>query len=217
MKQTETRSRIKCIAFDFGGVVIHLSYEQAVRHFEEIGLKDARQHLDPFHQKGFFGELEEGKISAETFRRELSKLVGRNLTQEECTYAWRGYVEAVPKRNLLALKALRKKGYRICLLSNTNPFMMGWARSSDFDGEGHGIDHYFDKLYLSYECKVMKPAQKIFQLMLQGEAVQPEEILFIDDSLTNCQVAEHLGIPTLCPQNNADWTEDLMNLLNRHA
>ena len=28
-------SKIKCIAFDLGGVVIHLSYEQAVRRFEE--------------------------------------------------------------------------------------------------------------------------------------------------------------------------------------
>lgn len=50
--------QIKNIAFDLGGVVIALSYEQAVRRFEEIGLKDARQHLDAFHQRGIFGDLE---------------------------------------------------------------------------------------------------------------------------------------------------------------
>ncbi|MBQ9363303.1 MAG: HAD family phosphatase [Bacteroidaceae bacterium] len=208
------RNRIKCIAFDFGGVVIHLSYEQAVRRFEEIGLKDARKHLDPFHQAGIFGALEEGRISAETFRSELSKLAGKELTMDECAYAWHGYAEAVPKKNLLALMALRKKGYRVCLLSNTNPFMMGWARSKDFDDEGHGIDFYFDRLYLSFECKVMKPASKIFELLLQGEEAKPEEVLFIDDSPTNCQAAEKLGIQTLCPQNNEDWTEMLMRRLN---
>ena len=206
-------SQINCIVFDLGGVVIHLSYEQAVRHFEAIGLKNARHHLDAFHQSGIFGDLEEGKISAETFRKELSKLVGRDLTTEECDYAWHGYVEAVPKQNLLALKALRKKGYRVCLLSNTNPFMMRWARSTDFDGEGHGIDHYFDALYLSYECGVMKPERKIFEMMLKGEQALPSETMFIDDSPANCKAAEQLGIHTLCPQNNEDWTRSLMDAL----
>ena len=32
---------IKNIAFDLGGVVLALSYEQAVERFEKIGLKDA--------------------------------------------------------------------------------------------------------------------------------------------------------------------------------
>ena len=32
---------IKNIVFDFGGVVVALSHEQAVKRFEEIGAKDA--------------------------------------------------------------------------------------------------------------------------------------------------------------------------------
>ena len=40
--------QVKNIAFDLGGVVLALSYEQAVRRFEEIGLRNARQHLDAF-------------------------------------------------------------------------------------------------------------------------------------------------------------------------
>ena len=35
---------IKNIAFDLGGVVLALSYEQAVRQFEAVGLRDARRH-----------------------------------------------------------------------------------------------------------------------------------------------------------------------------
>ena len=50
--------QITNIAFDLGGVVLALSYDQAVRRFEEIGLKDARQQLDAFEQKGIFGDLE---------------------------------------------------------------------------------------------------------------------------------------------------------------
>ena len=205
--------RIKNIAFDFGGVVIALSYEQAVRRFEEIGLRNARQHLDAFQQKGIFGALEEGQITDVQFCEELSKLVGRQLTMDECYYAWHGYVQSVPKRNLEAILNLRRLGYKVCLLSNTNPYMMRWA-NSDFDGEGHGVGYYFDALYLSYQHKVMKPHREIFDLMLQGQQATASETLFIDDSVSNCAAAEALGIRTLCPQDNADWVEPLMQLLS---
>ena len=193
------------IAFDLGGVVIALSYENAIRRFEEIGLTDARQHLDAFHQHGIFGDLESGRISAEVFREELSKIIGRQLTMDECFYAWHGYVESVPQRNLDMLLRLRQQGYKVCLLSNTNPFMMQWACSPAFDGGHHPIGYYFDRLYLSYECKVMKPSPEIFRMMLEGQQATADETLFIDDSPNNCAVAEALGIHTLCPQNNEDW------------
>jgi putative hydrolase of the HAD superfamily len=197
--------KIKNIAFDLGGVVVALSYEQALRRFEALGLKDARQRLDAFEQKGIFGDLETGGISAEDFRRELSVLVGRNLTMEECGFAWQGYVEHVPKRNLEAILSLRERGYKVCLLSNTNPFIMQWARK-DFDGDGHPISYFFDALYLSYECKVMKPHREIFEIMLRGQESLPEETIFVDDGPRNVETAAAMGMQTLCPRNNEDWT-----------
>lgn len=207
-------NRIKNIAFDLGGVVISLSYENAVRRFEEIGLKEARTHLDAYHQKGIFGDLEAGLITIEDFCQELSRLAGRELTMNECYYAWHGYVKDVPKRNLETLKLLRSMNYQVCLLSNTNPFMMQWARSGSFDGDGHSIEAYFDALYLSYECKAMKPSKEIFEIMLSGQHARPEETLFIDDSLKNVEAAAVMGMETLCPQDNEDWTEMLLSKLS---
>ena len=202
------------IAFDLGGVVIALSYENAIRRFEEIGLTDARQHLDAFHQHGIFGDLESGRISAEVFREELSRIIGRQLTMDECFYAWHGYVESVPQRNLDMLLRLRQQGYKVCLLSNTNLFMMQWACSPAFDGGHHPIGYYFYRLYRSYECKVMKPSPEIFRMMLEGQQATADETLFIDDSPNNCAAAEVLGIHTLCPQNNEDWIPALKAYLN---
>ena len=68
---------IKNIAFDLGGVVIALSYENAIRTFEAVGLPDARQHLDAFHQHGIFGDLERGQVTEEEFRVALSRIIGR--------------------------------------------------------------------------------------------------------------------------------------------
>ena len=205
--------QIKNIAFDLGGVVIALSYEQAVRRFEEIGLKDARQHLDAFHQRGIFGDLERGIITTEEFRIELGKLIGREVTYDECLYAWHGYVEYVPQKNLQMILKLRQLGYKVCLLSNTNPFMMQWAMSNEFDGNGHSMDYYFDNLYLSYKYKYMKPSPEIFKIMLEGQQSSAEETLFIDDGQKNVEAAKELGMKTLFPENNEDWTEPLAKLL----
>ncbi len=207
-------NRITNIAFDLGGVVLALSLEGAIREFERIGLTDARQRLDAFQQKGIFAELESGRIDAETFRAELSRMIGRELTLQECYEAWHGYVDHVPQRNLEMLQQLRNEGYKVCLLSNTNPFMMMWA-GNDFDGKGHPIAHFFDRMYLSYECGVMKPSPDIFQMMLRGQNASPEETLFVDDSTKNCEAAQQLGIHTLCPQNNEDWTGMLQDFLNK--
>lgn len=204
---------IKNIAFDLGGVVIALSYEQAVKRFEEIGLKYARMHLDAFHQRGIFGDLERGTITPEEFRIELSKLIGREVKYEECLYAWQGYVDHVPQQNLQMLLKLRQQGYKVCLLSNTNPFMMQWAMSNEFNGDGHTLDYYFDNLYLSYKCKHMKPSPEIFKMMLEGQQSNAEETLFIDDGQKNVEAAKKLGMKTLCPENNEDWTKPLAKLL----
>ena len=206
---------IKNIAFDLGGVVLALSYENAIRTFKDIGLRNARQHLDAFHQHGIFGDLESGRIAADDFRIALGKIIGHELTADDCFYAWHGYVESVPQRNLDMLLQLRQQGYKVCLLSNTNPYMMQWACTPAFDGGHHPIDYYFDHLYLSYECRVMKPSPDIFHLMLRGQQSTANETLFIDDSPTNCAAAEALGIHTLCPQNNEDWIPSLTSYLNQ--
>lgn len=207
-------SNIRNIAFDLGGVVLALSYEQAVARFGEIGLRDARRHLDAFEQKGIFGDLEAGCITAETFRKELSLLVGRELSHEECYYAWHGYVDHVPPRNLEALQSLRGRGYKVCLLSNTNPYMMEWA-NCDFDGQGHPISYFFDAMYLSYQCGVMKPHREIFEIMLRGQQALPEETIFVDDGQRNVEAAAALGMHILRPQNNEDWIQPLEQLLNK--
>ncbi len=204
---------IRCILFDLGGVVITIDQDQAVKRFKEIGLKDAEKRLDPYTQSGIFGDLEAGTISAEQFRVELSKLVGRELTFQECRYAWTGYCKEVPQRNLETLLKLREQGYRIVLLSNTNPYMMDWALSNDFDGDGHSLKYYFDELYMSFQVKLMKPNDLFYRHVLRKEKLFPQECLFVDDGPRNVAAASQMGIQTCCPKNGADWTKEIYEYL----
>jgi putative hydrolase of the HAD superfamily len=205
---------IKNIVFDLGGVIMTLDPAEALRRFKALGLSDAERYLDAYTQSGIFGNLEEGKITAEDFRSKLSSLTGHELTFDECKHAWLGYRKDVPQRNLDLLKELRAKDYRLILLSNTNPFMMDWALSSDFDGKGSSLNDYFDALYLSYRLGIMKPVPDFFRQVLDNENILPEETLFVDDGPRNVEAAGKLGFMTMCPDNGSDWTGELRSLLH---
>ena len=79
---------IKNIVFDFGGVIVDIDRDKAVQAFIKLGLADADTRLDKYHQTGIFQELEEGKLSADEFRKQLGDLCGRPLTMEETKQAW---------------------------------------------------------------------------------------------------------------------------------
>ena len=204
---------IKNIIFDLGGVIITLDQPQAIRRFQELGVADADKRLDAYTQGGIFGDLEKGVIDAETFRIELGKLAGRELTFEECRYAWLGYCRELPQRNLDALVRLRREGYRLILLSNTNPYMMSWVMSPDFDGHGHSLEDYMDACYCSYKLGTMKPDTEFFHKVLLAEQTAPSEMLFLDDGPRNVAVASQMGIRTFCPENGADWTQAIYDYL----
>lgn len=204
---------IRTIIFDLGGVILTLDQSEAIRRFQQLGISDADRRLDIYTQDGIFGQLEEGKITADTFQREAGLLAGHQLTFEECRWAWLGYAKELPQRNLDLLLKLRSEGYRVVLLSNTNPFMMSWVRSPEFDGQGHSIDYYMDACYLSYEMGVMKPSQEFFHRVLMAEGISPSETLFLDDGARNVAAASQMGIRTFCPENGADWTKEIYDYL----
>lgn len=202
---------IKTILFDMGGVIFVQDTDEAFRRFTEIGV-DAHKYIGDYGQKGIFLEVENGKITDEEFRAELSKLVGRELTWDEVQHCWLGFLHSVPADRLENLSKLRRD-YRICLASNTNPFIMAYTRSDRFSGHGHGISDYLDKEYCSYEMGCCKPSEDFFRKILESEGVKPEEVIFVDDSQKNIAAAESLGIHGLWVPHNTDWMPALLQAL----
>lgn len=207
--------KIKNILFDLGGVIMTIDQPSAVKRFKEIGLADAEQRLDPYTQSGIFGELEEGLITTDEFIISLSKMCGRQLTFEECKYAWRGYTKEVPMRNIQVLDRLRADGYRLILISNTNPFMMHWGMSDDFSGDGRSISKFFDALYMSFKMRLMKPDRRMFERIIDNEKINPAETLFVDDGPKNIEVGASIGFQTFCPINGEDWTAEIYEVLTK--
>lgn len=204
---------IRNLVFDFGGVIADFDFERALAAFARIGLRHPERYLDSFHQKDFFRALESGGIDADEFVRRLNGCADRKISYDDAREAWIGFfLLPVPPERLEMLERLRSR-YRLYVLSNTNPFVMSWARSSAFTPAGRPLDDYFDKLYLSYEMKCMKPGREIFDRMAADAPLRPGETLYIDDSAANAAAGAALGYRTLCPASNADWRDELCRML----
>lgn len=206
---------IRNIVFDFGGVIAPISREKAVEAFVWLGLADADSRLDKYHQTGIFQELEEGMIDTACFQKRLGELCGRTLDWEETQQAWMGFFTGVDEAILECLEQLRRR-YRLYVLSNTNPYVMGWACSERFSPQGKPLDAYFDKLYLSYRIGVTKPDERIFRYMIEDSGVVPSETLFVDDGASNVEAGKRAGFLTYCPANGEDWRDALGAVLSEN-
>ena len=206
---------IKNILFDMGGVIFRQDSEEAFRRFREVGL-DPEKYMGAFGQKEFFLDVENGKIDADTFCRKMAEASGReHVSWEEAQHCWLGFLRDVPVERLHYLLEL-KKHYHVCLLSNTNPFMMSFTRSSKFSSDGKPISFYFDTLFCSYEMKAYKPDSEIFIKALDTDKMIADETLFLDDSMKNIVAAQRLGIQTLYVKTNEDWRDRLTLVLQQN-
>lgn len=196
--------KIKNVIFDLGGVVLHLDRQQAVTRFKEMGVKDAEEMLDAYRQNGVFLQVEDGTLSGEEFCEKLREMTGRELSCETVAGGWLGFIKEVPMYKLDYILELRKK-CNVYLLSNTNPFIMQWAKSKDFTPEGRPITDYFDRLYASYELKMVKPNPAIFEYILKDTQAVPSETLFLDDGEANVVAAAKFGIQVYQPKDGEDW------------
>ncbi|GHT72611.1 D-ribitol-5-phosphate phosphatase [Bacteroidia bacterium] len=203
--QTFDWKEIKNIVFDLGGVILTLDRNEAVRRFKSAGLENADELLDPYHQKGIFLELEEGKLSERAFYDAVRTEAGKYISNKNIAWGWLGFIADCPEYKLTLLEDLRARGFRLYLLSNTNPVIMKWAMSSAFSKNGKNLSDYFDKLYLSYRMKCVKPHAEIFQKMITNSGMIPEETLFIDDGTANIEMGKQLGFKTYQPVNGEDF------------
>ena len=195
-----------------GGVIFRQDSEEAFRRFREAGL-DPEKYMGAFGQKEFFLDVENGKIDADTFCRKMAEASGReHVSWEEAQHCWLGFLKDVPVERLHYLLEL-KKHYHVCLLSNTNPFMMSFTRSSKFSSDGKPISFYFDTLFCSYEMKAYKPDSEIFIKALDTDKMIADETLFLDDSMKNIVAAQRLGLQTLYVKTNEDWRDRLTLVL----
>ena len=190
--------KYKNIIFDLGGVIIDIKREAAAKALEELGIVEADRILGEYEQKGIFLLLEEGRISDAEMYDSLKPLCAPDTTCTDIKVAFEKFLTGVPVERLRMVEALRAKGYRTYVLSNTNPiFYNDWIAKA-FRQDGKSINDYFDGIVVSFQELMCKPNPDIFKNLLLRYKLEPSETLFLDDSEANCASAQSLGINTVC-------------------
>ncbi len=196
---------IKHLIIDFGIVLVGLDYAQCIKQFKQLGIADIEQSIGLSHKSDFFFEYEKGTIDTNEFRQHIRRLTDKPLTDQEIDNAWNSFLINIPTYKLELLIELRKK-YNLYLLSNTNEMHWEWSCQHLFPYKGYKAEDYFDKIFLSYKMKMIKPEKEIYTTLLEDTGILPTETFLIDDSVQNCLTAESLGITTYSPQDNEDWS-----------
>lgn len=188
--------RRKAVIFDMGGVLVDLDLESCRKAFKRLlGYEKIDVLLDPCHQKGIIGELEEGMLTPEEFRSEvLRESVSGSLPHlvDESMYH---ILKGIEPYKAVLLNRLAER-YDLYMLSNNNGITMVKAYEM-FREAGIPIDVTFKKCFLSYQMKALKPSVQFYQEVIRQLDLPADMMLFIDDSVTNVKGAIEAGLPAV--------------------
>lgn len=194
---------VKAIVFDLGGVLIDLDFDRCVRSFREIlGYERITEILDLWHQKGIYGDMEAGLITADEFRTEVLRESRPGCVPSDVDRAMAGLLVGMDPKKVPLLEELSRK-YTLYGLSNNNEISV--RRMHDIYEE-NGLDwrRIFRKEFISSRMKMLKPSREIFDAAAAEIGLPPAEILFVDDSQTNVDGALAAGWQAVYYQQGTD-------------
>ena len=202
---------VSTIIFDLGGVLIDYDLQRCINSFRALGYEKAEQMLNPFTQAGVMLGLDSGHATSQDLYDDVHRTVGHAVDHKAIDRALCSFLLSIPEYKLDMLLSLRHRGFRVLMLSNTNQIMMDHIRTQEFTRQGLTIDAYFERTFLSYEMKLVKPHAEIYRQMIRDAQLIPAECLFIDDSEANIATAQALGFNTYRAAVHEDFRPMLDN------
>lgn len=211
-----SRSNIRNIIFDLGGVVINIDWQLSIDAFQQLAnpayrAQNTEMIQNETYKAPFFIDYEIGKIDDVTFCQKLREKFHLEGSNEQIADAWNGLLLDVPQDRIELLHSLRKT-HRTFILSNTNAIhIMG---ASKILHDAHGIAQYDDlveKAYYSHLMNKRKPWPGIYQQIIDENQLKAEETLFIDDSVDNVQAANQVGLQGLHVVPNLNGSVQFFN------
>jgi putative hydrolase of the HAD superfamily len=184
---------IKNIIFDLGQVLLNIDPNLSAKAFAKLGIREGVDFWGSRSSNEMLIRFEKGAIPADEFRQiALEKLVP-GIKPQEVDEAWNALLLDFPARKVEKLNSLRKT-FLIFLLSNTNQIHNECYMGRFENENGYGLGELFDRLWFSHQIGLVKPDPEIFRYVLNDGGLNPEETLFIDDTLVHVEAARSVGI-----------------------
>jgi len=103
------------------------------------------------------------------------------------------------------IRELKNKNYKIALLSNNSSKLREKLLKD-------GISDLFDEIIISAEVGCQKPQPEIFDVLFKKLKLEPNEVVFIDDTEKSLEGSEKIGYTPIIFSANLKLKEDLEKL-----
>lgn len=190
---------IRNIIFDLGGVLLNIDPKKTIDAFGQLGMEQLIGDKGLTYDHEVFYLMEQGKVSPEEFRNGVRTLLPKVVTDDEIDRAWTAMLIDFPAIRVELIQKLRND-FGIYLFSNTNAIHVAKYQSIFRKQHGFEVSSLFEKDFHSNEIGHRKPTPESFHEIIRLSGINPEESLFIDDSLQNVQGAIACGL-------NGYWLE----------
>lgn len=189
----KSSSHIQHLIFDFGAVLLPVEEERTWEAFRELG---ARERLAD--QKDIFKKLETGAFSKEAFLEALQPHFFRpHIFKPDLAEAWAAMCyHPISDEVISYLQKLRRKGFQLFLLSNTNEIHVQKVKERSGPFRYRQFINQFSGVYYSQEIGLRKPQKAIYERVLQESNLNPAECWYTDDRKENLKAPQNLGITT---------------------
>jgi putative hydrolase of the HAD superfamily len=200
------------VIFDLGGVVLGSPLHAIAAYERELGIAPGAVNrlVVATGASGAWSRLERGELDLESFYP-LFEAECAAAAHPLCARTMMARIAAAGRprpRMLGAIRALRARGLRTAALTNN------WTAPLD-DGAsvGDGLENLFDVVVESSVVGVRKPDPRIYRIVLERLAVEPDEAVFLDDIGRNLKPARALGLATIKVDDPEDALAELARLL----
>jgi epoxide hydrolase-like predicted phosphatase len=201
---------IKAIIFDFGRVISAQKPMSLFQGYEdELEIKPGTLNPIMFGSPAWEDALV-GRKTSEEFWRTIGPQLNLHTPEEIDAFRQRYRADEALNEGVAELiRQLHAEGrYKLAVLSNSPPGLARWL-------DEWGLLALFDVVFCSGDEGVRKPDPAAFEITLEQLGVEPEEAVFIDDTMRHVNVARSLGIHGILFTTAEALMEDLGALLTR--
>ena len=181
---------IKYIVYDYGGVISKKQNKELVNKMCKI-LNITAQQFFSFYTKER-KDYDSALIDAKTYWIKTIKLMDEQIELKDIDklieFDLKSWLD-INKETIEYIKSIKDK-IKLALLSNITFEVLEEIKNLYWI-------HYFDTKIFSCEERVCKPDYKIYNICIKRVNVEPQHILFIDDSKENLNAAQKMGINIL--------------------
>jgi putative hydrolase of the HAD superfamily len=183
---------IEVIFFDLGNVILPFNNYQIAEKLCRFSQKEEFREPEKIFsylfdlENGVINDFDRGRVSPSEFFQSIKEYLGLSIAFEKFIPIWTDIF--TEDREVSEIIRSLKGKWRLGLLSNTDPLHFHYIVST------FPIVSALEKWILSYEVGFKKPDARIFQRAMEWASVEPEKILFIDDTKGHVEAAASLGI-----------------------